>query len=208
MATGRPRCTLTGHRGYVGGLALSADGKRLISGGHDSTALVWDVTLAGVAAPRAKPLTEADAEKLWEAVGRDDSRAAFVALTDLAGSPDRAVEVLRRHLKPAPAAPTGAVLDRIFTDLGSEDFRHPREGIEATGGVRRVGNRGRAEAAGGRADGGCPARAVAFLKPFDRSTLTATRVRQIRAVELLEGLGTPAARKLLGELATGGSGRR
>jgi WD40 repeat protein len=40
-ATGRPRRTLTGHRGYVGGLAVSADGKRLISGGHDSTALVW-----------------------------------------------------------------------------------------------------------------------------------------------------------------------
>ncbi len=40
VATGRPRRTLTGHRGYVGGLAASADGRRLISGSHDSTALV------------------------------------------------------------------------------------------------------------------------------------------------------------------------
>jgi WD40 repeat protein len=45
VATGKPRRTLTGHRGFVMGLAMSADGKRLISGGHDGTALVWDVTL-------------------------------------------------------------------------------------------------------------------------------------------------------------------
>jgi hypothetical protein len=137
MATGKPRRTLTGHRGYIGGLAFSADGRRLVSGSNDGTALVWDVSLATAPAPRAKPLTDAQVTKLWDALDGDDAKAAFAAMTELAGVPDQATDLLRRHVKPA-AAPTDAA-----------------------------------------------------------------RVRHIRAVELLEELGTPAARKLLTELATG-----
>jgi RNA polymerase sigma factor (sigma-70 family) len=54
VATGKPRRTLTGHRGYVAGLSMSADGKRLISGGQDGIALVWDVALSETANPRKK----------------------------------------------------------------------------------------------------------------------------------------------------------
>ena len=45
-----------------------------------------------------------------------------------------------------------------------------------------------------------------MVKPFGKSALTSARVRQFRAVELLEAVGTPAARKLPTELAAGGSG--
>ncbi|QJW96076.1 WD40 repeat domain-containing protein [Frigoriglobus tundricola] len=138
VSTGKPRRAFVGHRGYIDGLAFSADGRRLISGSHDGTALVWDATLAGRRAPRANPLTDAEVTKLWDTVDGNDARAAFAAMAELARSPDQAMEVLRRHVKPTPAAPTDA-----------------------------------------------------------------TRVRHIRAVELLEGLGTPAARKLLTELAAG-----
>ena len=207
VATGRPRRTLTGHRGYIGGLAFSADGRRLISGGHDGTALVWDTTLTG-GPPRAKSLTEADAEKLWEVAGGDDAKAAFAALAELASASDRAVQVLRKHVKPAPAAPTEAVLDRLFADLGSEDFATREKaskelneyGASAIPGVRK------------RLEGDITAevhqRADAFLKQFGKSGFTTTRVRQVRAVELLEGLGTPAARKFLSELAAGGTSYR
>src|SRR5262249_37820543 len=52
VATGQPRRTLIGHRGYVGALGLTSDGRRLISGGHEGSALLWDVSLAGAAKPR------------------------------------------------------------------------------------------------------------------------------------------------------------
>ena len=118
VATGKPRRTLTGHRGYVVGLAFSADGRRLISGGHDCAAVVWDVTLASAASPRR----ETDAEKLWRTAASGEAKAAYTALADLAASPDKAVEILRKHLKPAPAGPTAAILDRIFDDLGDDEF--------------------------------------------------------------------------------------
>src|SRR6516225_7694980 len=46
-------------------------------------------------------------------------------------------------------------------------------------------------------------RALEFLDRFDPATLKPDRLRQLRAVELLEGIATPAARDWLSELAKG-----
>ncbi len=120
VATGKARRTLTGHRGHVAGLVVSADGRRLLSGGQDGTALVWNVALAGSPAPRGNRPT--DAEKLWDAIGGSDAKAAFEALVELASAPDqRAVGFVRERIKPAPTAPTDATLDRIFADLDSPE---------------------------------------------------------------------------------------
>jgi hypothetical protein len=204
VATGKPRRTLAGHRGYISGLALSADGKRLISGGRDGTALVWDVTPAGaVPADRKQP---ANAEKLWATAAGGEAKAAYAAMAELAAAPDRAVEVLLAQVKPAPAGPTDAVLDRIVADLGSEEFATREKaskelteyGDSAVPGVRKR--------LAGTSSPEVQRRAAAFLKEFDRPVPTPERVREIRAVELLEGIGTPAARKLLAELAAGAAG--
>jgi hypothetical protein len=206
VATGRPRRTLRGHRGFVGGLAFGADGNRLISGCHDGTALVWDVTLVGAAPVKPKPLMEADAEKLWGAAGGEDAKAAFAAMAELAASPEQAVVVLRRQVKPAPAAPTDAALDRLFADLGSVELATRekasaelnRLGGSAVPGVRkRLAENPSAEVR---------RRAGEFLKAFDSATPSPARLRELRAVELLEGLRTPEARKLLAELAAGAAG--
>ena len=49
-------------------------------------------------------------------------------------------------------------------------------------------------------------RALEFLDRFDPATLSPDRLRQLRAVELLEGTATPAAKELLSELAKGARG--
>jgi hypothetical protein len=46
MATGKERGRWRGHFSHeIGALALSADGRMLVSGGYDSQALVWDLTV-------------------------------------------------------------------------------------------------------------------------------------------------------------------
>src|SRR5262249_51142016 len=47
VATGREVDTLQGPGGKVLSLAFSPDGRRLITGSEDTTALVWDLTLLG-----------------------------------------------------------------------------------------------------------------------------------------------------------------
>jgi RNA polymerase sigma factor (sigma-70 family) len=199
VATGKPRRTLTGHRGYVGALAFGADGRRLISGGRDSTALVWDATLVG--ASRSKP--SGDVVKAWETAATGEPAAAFAAMAALALAPDRTVEILRGQLKPVSAAPTAADVDRIFAAFDSPDFttreKAARElagyGESAVPAVRAAV--AKAESAEVRR------RAGAFLAQFDRAAASPERVREVRAVELLEGIGTPGARAFLKELAGG-----
>jgi WD40 repeat protein len=44
ITTGKSKRTFTGHRGFVCALEINTDGKRLISGGRDGLAIVWDTT--------------------------------------------------------------------------------------------------------------------------------------------------------------------
>jgi RNA polymerase sigma factor (sigma-70 family) len=206
VTTGQPRRVLAGHRDYIGALGLSSDGRRLISGGRDASALIWDVTPAGAAKPRKEPLTAATADELWAALAGSEAQPAYAAMADLAAAPDRAAALLRRELKPAPAAPTDAELDRAFADLDSEDFATREKGSRqlaafgeaAVPGVRK--RLAKAESPEVRK------RALEFLDRFDPATLSPDRLRQLRAVELLEGTATPAAKELLSELAKGARG--
>jgi WD40 repeat protein len=203
VATGKPRRTIYGHAGCVRSLAVALDGRRLLSGSDDAFALLWDTTPAGAAQPRKEPLTPADADGLWTKLAGDDAGAAFAALADLAAAPDRAVTLVRRELKPVSAAPTDDQLDRTFADLGSEQFtirdqasrRLVEFGESAVPGVRK--RLAQAETLELRR------RAQKFLDRFDPPTPSPDRLRQLRAVELLEGIATPAARDVLSELAKG-----
>jgi hypothetical protein len=182
---------------------MAPDGRRLLSGSDDAFALLWDTTPAGAAKPRKEPLTGAAADELWLALGGDDAGTAFAAMADLAAVPDRAVALLRRELKPVPAAPTDDALDRTFADLDSQDFttrekasrRLAELGELAVPGVRQ--RLEKTESAEVRK------RVLAFLGRFEPAPLWPDRLRQLRGVELLEGIGTPAAREVLAELAKG-----
>jgi WD40 repeat protein len=203
VATGRPRRALPGQGGFVLAMSMTPDGRRLISGGHDRAALVWDVTLAGAAKPRKKPLTTGEAGKLWATAVGEDAQAAFAALADLAAAPDRAVELLWREVKPIPAAPTDADLDRIFADLESEVFADREKASRALaefGESAVPGVRNRLELA---ESAEVRRRARSFLDKFDRPELSTARLRQLRAVELLEEIGNPVANRLLSDLAKG-----
>jgi hypothetical protein len=203
VATGKPRRTLYGHAGCVRSLAMAPDGRRLLSGSDDAFALLWDTTPAGAAKPRKEPLTAAAADGLWSALDGDDAGAAFAAMADLAAEPDLAVALLRRELKPVPAAPTDDALDRTFADLDSADFatrekasrRLADMGELAVPGVRQ--RLAKAESAEVRK------RVLAFLGRFEPAPLWPERLRQLRGVELLEGMATPGAREVLAELAKG-----
>jgi hypothetical protein len=99
---------------------------------------------------------------------------------------------LKARVRPLAVGPTHGDLDRIFTDLDSDAFKirekASRElaafGVSAVPGVReRLKRRPSAEVR---------RRAAAFLDQFDPAELS-----PLRAVELLEHIGTPAAKELL-----------
>jgi RNA polymerase sigma factor (sigma-70 family) len=202
-ATGQMRRRLTGHRGTVFDLALSADGKRLLTGGSDLTALVWDIS-ATTAAPRpdSPPSTE-ELAQLWDGLADAEAGPAFRALAALAAVPEAAVALARDRLRPVES-PDDATLDRLVADLNSDRYA-VRQKAEA-----ELDRLAPAAVAGLRARlAGSPTlevrgRLTRLLARHDPDTPTPERLRELRALELLEQVGTAEARSVLADLTRGG----
>src|SRR5262249_52669748 len=92
----------------VTALAFSGDGKSLISGGNDTTILIWDLH----AIQGKRQLTEA----LWDALRHADASQAYDAMCQLAGSPSETVDFFKSHLTtvvaPDPKRTAGLIADR------------------------------------------------------------------------------------------------
>jgi WD40 repeat protein len=195
-----------GHRGTVQALAFSGDGRRLVSGSNDTTILVWD--LPGVLPRRPAPAAAgpAELEALWADLAGDDAARAYRAIQALAAAPDRALPFLKARLRPAPAPVDPGRLARLLADLDSERFNVR---AKAATELERLGEA--VEPALERTLGGQVAlekrrRLEELLRKVGKLREKAPppeRLRQLRALEVLEQAGTAEARQLLDELAGG-----
>jgi hypothetical protein len=162
------------------------------------TALVWDVGLRHAAA--AVRRGETDLAELWAALADPDK--AWRAMARLAESGDSAVTFVRQRIRPVPRG-TDAHLDRIFRALDANRFPD-REAASKELDALGAAAVGRVKA---RLKPGVPeevrARVGRYLAKYDRPGPHADELRSLRAVEVLEAIGTEAAKGLLRELTRG-----
>ncbi len=193
MATGKERLRLRGHRGKIYALHFTADGRTLASASRDTTALFWDLTGRRSAATGG---SEKERFAAWEDLADDDAERAYQAIWKLASTPVETLAMLRQRLAPAAALKVGQI-EKLITDLDSADFATRRRAREA---LDKLGHR--AEAAVEQALAGNPSPEVRRqLEPLLaqlRGPLTVPEeLRQVRAVEVADRVGTPEARRLL-----------
>jgi RNA polymerase sigma factor (sigma-70 family) len=119
-ATGKERRRLVGHKGRIVSLAYSADSKMLVSGGMDTTILVWNLE-APLSAGKPRPLSPAELERCWQKLAGADAGEAYRTIRTLAADPDRAVPFLDKHLSAVPHV-TEQHLDRLIAELDSKEF--------------------------------------------------------------------------------------
>jgi RNA polymerase sigma factor (sigma-70 family) len=207
VATGKIRREWRAHTHWVSSLAFSADGKLLASAGSDTTVLIWP---AIGAPPDGRPKTRdwmaKDLGAAWADLAGDDAVQAYQALAVLHAASRHTVPFLKTRLRPAPAV-DAKHLARLIADLDDERFE-VRE--KATAELAKWG--GGAEPALRKALAGRPSlevrrRIQAQLEELNRS-LSGEQLREARAVEVLEQIGTPSAHELLRALAEGAPGAR
>jgi WD40 repeat protein len=185
---GKVMSELSGHTGAVLALSFSADGKWLASGSEDTTALLWDVKQFRL-------------EHLWAELAGSADDAAARKLADLGAT---AVPFLAHHLR--DAAGREGVAARLVIDLDADDFE-TRE--QASADLARLGAEGEYVlrlVLAGKPSAEVRRRVVVLLEEMhsDPKGLSALHARRtLRAVAILEAIGTKPAREALRNLSRG-----
>jgi WD40 repeat protein len=165
----------------------------------DLTILVWDVPeLFRQDGSTAGPAW--DGARLWRDLGDPDASYAYRAVGRLSGEAKASVALLARHLQPVPRADPARVA-RLLNDLGSPTFA-TRD--NATQELQGLGDPIRPALV--RAMQSDPEPEVRLRVSRILETLRPTsgrRLREGRAIQVLECLGTEEARQLLRRLAEG-----
>jgi hypothetical protein len=182
--------------GPVESVAFSPDGRLLVSGGGNGTALLWRV-------PQRKPpssLTAVEHAKLWETLTTSDAKQAAAAMVRLIDSPDAALTVINEHLKELRRRWPRKRLEGLVADLDADTFEVRQKAskeLQAAGHAAHVVLR---EAMLKSPSPEKQRQLRRLLARLDPSAITPERLQAVRAVEVLERIGTPLARNLLVEL--------
>jgi hypothetical protein len=201
VATRKERARLVGHRGGVISVTFSPDVRKLATGSADSTALVWDLTgqRRGGELPVVN-LTAAEWESSWTDLTSADAALAYRALWRLVTTRQTPAQ-LGARLKPVGKVDRQRV-QRLVAELDDDTFA-VRE--NATTELEKLG----------------PAVEPLLRKALDdaisaevrqRLTMLLNKMavgssgeywRLLRALEVLERIGTAEARQVLQTLAQG-----
>jgi RNA polymerase sigma factor (sigma-70 family) len=203
-------------------LAFAPDGRLLATAGTDGVITLWDVAAPtpladlppeiplpkrGGAKPAPEAIPDADLARHWDALAGADTRSGLQAAAALAAGGDRVVSFLVGRVKPV-AAPDPARVARLLTDLDDDTFavrERAKADLAALGELaapalrKRLGEQPSVEFR--RRAEGLLGRVVPDLPIGDR-------LREVRAVRVLERIGTPEARAALTRLSEGADGAR
>jgi WD40 repeat protein len=201
-ATGDVTVSLRGHDAAVSGLAFSRDGSRLVSTSADGTALLWDMTLPPRPRVVEAPLSSADALRL---LGDPDAAAAQRGMNYFYQHPVEAVKLLGEKVT-AGAGMSAERVEKLLADLDSDAFptrEAAAKELEAAGPSAAAALRRAAEKS---VSAEVRKTAAEILAKVEGVPTRPNDLRAIRAVEVLESIGTHAAKQVLARWAAGPAG--
>jgi WD40 repeat protein len=205
VASGGLIGTLEGHSARVAAVAFAPGGRTIVSASQDTTALVWEVPGGDSAEAAPKPeLTSNELAALWTDLGGDDAPRARRALGWLVRAPRQSVPLVAEKVKPAPQVAPARVA-RLVADLDDDRFR-VRERAEAE--LRTLGEAALPAlrmAREGRPPVELRRRIERVLEAAEKEKWfpSAERLRELRALEILERADGPEARRVLQKIAEG-----
>src|SRR5262249_37195823 len=127
-ASGKEVYRFGDHLGWVWGTAYAPNGRSLVSGGNDGTAVLWKLDLRS---RRGVALTAQEREDLWHDLAGNDAARALAAVWALCDTPAASVADLGKRLRPAAAAKVDQQhVEQLIADLDSDDFQTRQKGSQ------------------------------------------------------------------------------
>lgn len=202
IASGREIARFQGHQGGVLSLGFSPDGKLLASGGSDTTILIWDVPALLPVKKAATPLSDHDLAKLWADLLSDSGSTSYRAMATLVTSPQQTVPFLQKKL--GNLRPASALVKEFVSDLDSERFDLRQKAmVELTAFgpavlpmLRKLLNEKPSPEVRRRLE-----LILAKLDSLGEGSPSLQHFRGIRAIQILEYIGSSQARQVLDDLA-------
>lgn len=202
VASGQPRGQFAGHRDTVLSLAFSPDGKHLASGSEDNTILIWDLHELGKKQGLPARLTAERLAELWNDLSAPDAQRAFAAIVTMVQAPDRSVPYLKERLQPVAAVPADRI-DRLISQLGHDQFAVRDKASRELEAMQEAAAGALAKALKTNLPLEVRKRVEKLATKLDAFNPSPARLRELRALEVLERIGTPEARRILESLALG-----
>jgi hypothetical protein len=206
-ATGRELERLDGKQGEVTSLAFSSNGRQLASGGSDTTTLLWDLNKLLPALEGAKTqLSDKEMEAEWADLAATDASQAYLSMCHLSAASDSTVVFLKIHLK--PVQPIGAgYADKLIMELDDRQFEIREKASRELLQLGELVVPASRKALKGKISPEMKKRLEELLGSIDsHGNMSGERIQILRALEVLERVGTPEARQLLQRLADGAKG--
>jgi hypothetical protein len=203
------KCTLSPFCSEPSNLAFSPTGRLLASSSSDISVLLWDVTgRRNNSRAQAAKLSREKLQGLWDDLNGEDVVKARRALWALVGADVDTVALLRTRLHPVVNQVGAETITRLIADLDSPEFTVRSKAKAQLAELAELAEPALLEAKKNRPSLEQRQRIEELLAIIvdKRSRPSGERLRTLRAVEILEQIGTPAARQLLQTLSCGAAG--
>ncbi|HEV3237569.1 MAG TPA: WD40 repeat domain-containing protein, partial [Gemmataceae bacterium] len=193
-------------KGWIRALAFSPDGRTLATGQADATILLWDATLR--AGARGGRLTEAQSQSLWTDLSGDDAVRAFTAIWRFVDDPKQAVALLQNRLEPV-RSPAAEKVQALVNELDSAEFNVRETAQKQLAEFGQLIAPALREALKSDPSAEKKRRMESIMANLDpNGMVSGPHLREIRAMQILEKIGSAEARELLKKVAQGDESAR
>jgi hypothetical protein len=203
LPLGKETRVMPAHRDRISSVALSADGKTFATGSWDTTALIWDATKV-LRRQRSKPagLTAQQREALWADLASPDAARAYRAMWDLVEEPQDGLPFVKERIKPVPKVEAARIAQWIES-LENDKFSVREQATAELNLLGEVALPSLRKAMTGQVSLEGRRRMEKLLDTFGGPVPPPETLRALRAVEMLEHIGSPEARLLLHAFSLG-----
>jgi hypothetical protein len=184
-----------------GNLTFTPDSRILVSAGAGAGVLLWDLTGRSRGGKlRPGRLTPPQLQVLWEGLKGAETTKAREALWEMVAAPAQAVPFLAEHVRPVLAADPKRT-EQLIRDLGSDQFAVRERAARELEALAEAAAPALRRALRGKPPVELRRRVEQLLA--DVEAVSHEQLRLLRAVEVLEQVGSPQGRQVVQTLARG-----